>query len=314
MRAAICTKYGKPDVLQFREVDRPVPGDNEICIKVYATAVTASDIFIRSSNLPLRFKIPMRLFIGIQKPRRSIIGLVFSGKVHAIGKHVTRFKQGDKVYGLTGFHLGAYAEYLCLEDKDSKHGCIAHKPQNISHEEATMIAYGGLLSLQFLERGNIQPGDKVLIYGASGTSGTIAIQIAKSMGAEITAVCSTSNLSMVKELGADYVMDYTNEDSIPKKIKYDLIFDSVGKIKTSKLKVACKKALSPQGKYVSIDDGALALDSLRLDKLSNYVESGIIKPVIDRCYPFEELVEAHRYVEGGHKIGGVAITIKNDFE
>jgi NADPH:quinone reductase-like Zn-dependent oxidoreductase len=248
--------------------------------------------------------------IGILKPRKSIIGLVYSGEIESIGKNIKWFKPGDQVYGITGFTLGAYAEYVCLKEKDSKVGCISFKPANLSHEEATMIAYGGLLAFQYLEKGNIQQGQKVLIYGASGTSGTLAVQIAKHLGAEVTGVCSTANLEMVKNLGADYVIDYTKQDSVPEGVYYDFILDSVGKAKTSKLKKACKKVLSSNGKYVSIDNGNLKNSSHRLNKIKEYAEAGYIKPVLDRCYSLEEIVEAHRYVEKGHKKGGVAITVK----
>jgi NADPH:quinone reductase-like Zn-dependent oxidoreductase len=310
MKAVTCTKYGAPEVLKLIELKKPSPKDDEVCIAIHATAVTASDIFIRSSDLPLQFKIPMRLLLGIRKPRQSIIGLVFSGEIESIGKNIKRFKPGDVVYGLTGFGLGAYAEYKCMKERDSKNGCIALKPKNISHEEATVAAYGGLLACQYLEKGNIQKGQKVLIYGASGTSGTLAVQIAKHLGAEVTGVCSTSNLEMVKKLGADHVLDYTKQDYIPEGIYYDFMLDSVGKIKTSKLKIACKKALSPNGKYVSIDNGDLLLDSQRLNKICEYIESESIKPVLDKCYKLDEIVEAHRYVEKGHKKGGVSISVK----
>jgi len=309
MKAFICTKYGPPEVLQLREVEKPLPKDNEVLIKIYATAVTASDIFIRSSQLPIQFLIPMRLMLGLTKPRKSIIGLVLAGEIESIGKDVKRFRIGDQVYGLTGFGLGAYAEYKCMKETDSKHGCLAIKPANISYEEATVVIYGGLLAFQYMEKGNIQHGQKVLIYGASGTSGTTAIQLAKYLGAKVTGVCSTSNLEMVKSLGADVVIDYTKEDTLNPGVQYDFILDAVGKIKTSKLKEACKKALAPRGKYVSIDDGKLMLDSKRLTLIKELVEAGHIKPVVDRCYPFEELVDAHKYVGKGHKKGGVVIRV-----
>ena len=309
MKAFICTKYGPPEVLQLREVEKPLPKDNEVLIKIYATAVTASDIFIRSSQLPIQFLIPMRLMLGLTKPRKSIIGLVLAGEIESIGKNVKRFRIGDQVYGLTGFGLGAYAEYKCMKETDSTHGCLAIKPANISYEEATVVIYGGLLAFQYMEKGNIQRGQKVLIYGASGTSGTTAIQLAKYLGAKVTGVCSTTNLEMVKSLGADDVIDYTKENTINPGLQYDFILDAVGKIKTSKLKDACKKALAPGGKYVSIDDGSLKLDSKRLALIKELVEAGHIKPVIDRCYPFEELVDAHKYVGKGHKKGGVVIRV-----
>jgi NADPH:quinone reductase-like Zn-dependent oxidoreductase len=248
MKAAICTKYGAPEVLKLMEVEKPTPKDNEVCIKIYAAGVTASDIFIRSSNIPLRTRIPMRIMVGIIKPRRPILGLVLAGKVDSVGKNIKRFKPGDNVYGMTGFKFGAYAEYVCLKETDSIAGSIALKPDNISYEEATVATYGGLLAFQFLVNGNIQKGDQVLVYGASGTSGTLAVQMAKHLGAEVTGVCSTSNLEMVKNLGADYVMDYTKQDSLPEGTKYDFVLDAVGKIKTSKLKEACKNALTLNGK------------------------------------------------------------------
>jgi NADPH:quinone reductase-like Zn-dependent oxidoreductase len=309
MKAIICSKYGPPEVLQIKEVEKPTPKDDEVLIKIYATAVTASDIFIRSSRLPIQFLIPMRLMLGLTKPRKSIIGLVLAGEIESMGKNVKRFGIGDQVYGLTGFGLGAYAEYKCMKETDSTHGCLAIKPTNISYEEATVAIYGGLLAFQYMEKGNIQSGQKVLIYGASGTTGTIAIQLARYLGAQVTAVCSTTNLEFVKSLGADVVIDYTKEKTLNPEEKYNFILDAVGKIKTSKLKDACKKSLAPGGKYVSIDDGSLKLDSKRLALIKELVEAGHIKPVIDRCYPFEEIVEAHRYVGMGHKKGGVAIKV-----
>ena len=309
MKAVICTKYGPPEVLQLREVEKPTPKDDEVLVKIYATAVTASDIFIRSSQIPIRFRIPMRLMIGLTKPRKSIIGLVLAGEIESIGRDVKRFRTGDQVYGLTGFGLGAYAEYKCMKETDSTHGCLAMKPIDISYEEATAAAYGGLLAFQYVEKGNIQRGQKVLIYGASGTSGTMAVQLANYLGAEVTGVCSSTNLELVKSLGAEAVIDYTKVDTLDPGVQYDFILDAVGKIRTSKLKVACKKALAPKGKYVSIDDGSLILDSKRLASIKELVEAGHIKPIIDKCFRLEEIVEAHRYVGKGHKTGGVAVSV-----
>lgn len=309
MKAYHCTKYGAPEVLKLIETKKPVPKDDEVLIKIHATAVTASDIFIRSSNIPLKVRIPMRLMIGITKPRKSIIGLVLSGEIEQIGSRIKRFKVGDEVYGLTGFGLGCYAKYKCMKEKDSMHGCLAIKPSAISHEEATAAAYGGLLAFQYMERGNIQKGQKVLIYGASGTTGTMAIQFAKYLGAEVTAVCSTGNIELVKSLGADEAIDYTRVDSFDSNRAFDFIFDAVGKSKTSKLKESSRKTLVKGGKYVSIDDGKLILDSNRLNKIKEIVESGAIKPFVEKVYLFDELIEAHRYVEKGHKRGGVAIKL-----
>ncbi len=310
MKAVICPKYGPPEILQIKDVEKPSPKKNEVLIKIHASAVTASDIFIRSSQLPIQYMIPMRLMLGITKPRKSIIGLVLAGEIEAIGSEIKRFKVGDQVYGLTGFGLGAYAEYTCMKETDSTYGCLALKPANISYEEATVAAYGGLLAFQYIDKGNIRAGQNVLIYGASGTSGTTAIQYAKYLGAKVTAVCSTANLELVKSLGADTLIDYTKEDTLSPGTTFDFILDAVGRKKTSALKKACKSALAQGGLYVSIDDGNLLLESERLETIKQLVEAGHIKTIIDKCYPLEEIVEAHRYVGLGHKKGGVAISIQ----
>jgi len=309
MRAIVCPRYGGPDVLELREVEQPSPKDDEVCIRIMATAVTASDIFIRGSDIPLRFRIPMRLMIGITRPRKPIIGLVLAGEIASVGRTTTRFKPGDQVYGLTGFGLGAYAEYKCMKETDSKHGCLALKPVNLTFEESTVAAYGGLLALQFMERGDIQRGQRVLVYGASGTSGTTAAQYAKHLGAAVTGVCSTANLELVESLGADSVIDYTKVDALEPGDQYDFVLDAVGKAKTSRLKESCRASVSGKHRYVSIDDGALLLDSGRLAAMKELVEAGQITPVVDRCYPLEEMAEAHRYVGKGHKRGGVAVTV-----
>jgi NADPH:quinone reductase-like Zn-dependent oxidoreductase len=271
--------------------------------------VTASDIFIRSSDVPMRLRIPMRLMLGVTRPRKPVIGLVLSGEVASLGRDVERFAPGDQVYGLTGFSLGAYAEYKCMKATDSKRGCLALKPVNLTHEEATVAAYGGLLALQFMDRGSIRPGQRVLVYGASSTSGTTAVQYAKHLGAEVTGVCSTANLELVTSLGADHVIDYTQVDALEPGDRYDFVLDAVGKAKTSRLKDSCRVSVSGRGRYVSIDDGNLLLESARLAKIRELVEAGRIRPVVDRCYPLEQIVEAHRYVGSGHKRGGVAITV-----
>ena len=309
MKAIICKKYGPPEVLQIEQCNKPIPGKDEVLIKIYATSVTNSDIFIRSSNVPLLMMIPMRLMIGIKKPRNSIIGEVFSGEIEFAGSEIKRFKAGDRVYGLTGFSLGAYADYKCMKEIDSKRGCLALMPKNLSFEEATSAAYGGLLAFQFMEKKDLTRGKKVLVYGASGTSGTMAIQYAKHLGADVTGVCGPLNIEFVRSLGADKVLDYTKSESLQNMEKYDLVIDAVGKKKTSELKKACAHAMTAKGKYVSIDDGALLLQSDRLNRITELVESGIIKPVNDRVYPFDQIIEAHRYVEMGHKKGNVAITV-----
>ena len=309
MKAILCTRYGPPEVLQIGQCQKPVPRNDEVLIKIFAASVTNSDIFIRSSNVPLMMRIPMRLMLGIRRPRNPIIGEVFSGEIESAGPEIKRFKVGDRVYGLTGYSLGAYADYKCMKESDSKKGCLAVMPRNISFEEGTAAAYGGLLAFQYLEKGNVARGQEVLVYGASGTSGTIAVQYAKHLGAEVTAVCGPSNMEFVKSLGADKVLDYTKSESIARLERYDLIIDTVGKRRTSELRRACASALAPNGRFVSIDDGALLLRSERLDRIRELIESGKIKPVNDRVYPFEQMAEAHRYVELGHKRGNVAVTV-----
>jgi NADPH:quinone reductase-like Zn-dependent oxidoreductase len=309
MKAVVCAGYGPPEVLQLRDVGKPVSGDDEVLVRIRASAVTASDIFVRGSQLPWRYRIPMRVMIGLTKPRRGIIGLVLAGEIESAGKNAKRFKIGDQVYGLTGLGLGAYAEYTCMRDADSRHGCLARKPAGISFEAATVAAYGGLLALQYLDKGSLRRGQRVLIYGASGTCGTTAVRIAKHRGAHVTGVCSTANLELVTSLGSDSVIDYTKQNSPGPGVSFDVILDAVGRMKTSRLKHACRKALSPAGRYVSIDDGALKLDSGRLAELTDLIEAGHVRPVIDRIYPLEKIAEAHTYVGGGHKKGGVAITI-----
>lgn len=309
MKAAICTKYGPPEVLRIVERDVPVPKDDEVLIKVFAASVTNSDIFIRGSNIPLRFRIPMRIMIGITRPRNDILGEVLSGEIVRVGSRIRRFHVGDQVFGLTGFSLGAYAEFKCMKETDSKRGCIALKPRNISYEDATSAAYGGLLALQFLEKAQIQPGQKVLIYGASGTSGTIAVQYAKHLGAVVTGVCSSEKVDFVRSLGADKTLDYTSNDSVSRLEMYDFALDAVGKARTSDLKQACMARMPDEHRFFSIDDSALTCSSERLDRVRELVEAGIVKPITDRCFPLDQIVDAHKYVELGHKRGNVAITI-----
>jgi NADPH:quinone reductase-like Zn-dependent oxidoreductase len=309
MKAVICPKYGPADVLKIVEYQKPDPKEDQVLIKIYATSVTNSDLFIRSSKVNPALIIPMRLMIGILKPKKEIIGEVFAGEIEKIGTQIKRFKIGDKVYGLTGMSLGSYADYKCMKETDSKNGCISIMPKNISYEEATSAAYGGLLALQSLEKGLLGKRENVLVYGASGTTGTMAIQIINKMGITVTGICSNKNIDFVKSLGANKVIDYMDEKSISLLEKYDLILDAVGKNKTSKMKKYCMKSLSDDGMYVSIDDDALLLDSKRLNRITEMIEMKNIKPINDIIFEIKDIVEAHKYVEGGHKRGNVAIRV-----
>lgn len=313
MKAIIWTAYGSPDVLQLKEVEKPAPKNNEVLIKIATTAVTASDCIIRSFKFRrwppkrLLFSALAGLMFGISKPRKPILGLVLSGKIEAVGQTVKKFQPGDSVYGVTGLRGGAYAEYTGLP----QNAVLTLKPANLNDEQAAAVPYGGLIASHYLRKGNLRSGQKVLIYGASGAIGTAAVQLAKHFGADVTGVCSSTNLDLVKSLGADAVIDYTKEDFTQSGIHYDLILDAVGQRKSRERasKALCQKALTPNGLYVSVDDGIPKMQLDDLIVLKELAEAGQLKPVIDRCYPLEQMVEAHRYVDLGHKKGNVVITV-----
>jgi NADPH:quinone reductase-like Zn-dependent oxidoreductase len=314
MKAIICTKYGPPQVLKVKEIPKPTPKDKEVCIKNIATAVTGSDVLIRGANMPFFLGLMFRMVIGFKKPRNPVLGLVFAGEIESVGKDVKRFKKADQVYGFTGLSFGAYSEYLCISEDESKRGCLAIKPVNMSYKEAAAIAYGGVLAPYFLEKGNIQKGQHVLIYGASGALGTTSVQLVKNLGAKVTGICSTKNIELVKSLGADVVIDYTKENFTDSREQYDFILDAVpnGKIDRKKLKAKCKKVLSSNGKYISIDDGSPKLKSEYLVQLNELFEMGKFKAVIDKTYTLEQMVEAHEYVDTARKKGNVVITIEHN--
>jgi NADPH:quinone reductase-like Zn-dependent oxidoreductase len=323
MKAIVWTKYGPPEVLQLKEVEKPSPKDNEVLIRIEATTVTAGDCELRSFKLPILFWIILRLYMGLRKPRRTrILGMELAGEIEAVGKDVKHFSKGDQVFAASGFRFGAYAEYLCLPST----AVMALKPATMTYEEAAAVPVGGLEALYFLRKGNIQSGQKVLINGAGGSIGSFAVQLAKSFAAEVTGVDSTAKLDMLRSIGADHVIDYTQEDFTQNGQTYDVIFDVVGKSPFSR----SIKSLKPNGRYLLANAGLLQMVRGRwisrvsrkkvmlgastnktedLVFLKALIEAGTIKSVIDRRYPLEQIVEAHRYVDTGQKMGNVVITV-----
>jgi NADPH:quinone reductase-like Zn-dependent oxidoreductase len=330
VKAIVCTKWGSPDVLKLKEVEKPTPKDNEVLIKIHAATVTAGDCELRSLKFPPALKLLARLGFGFRGPRKKILGQEFSGKIVEVGKDVKRFKKGDSVFAHTGFGMGAYAEYICLpEEHKGMSGIMAIKPANMSYEEAACVPLGGFESLHYLRTANIQSGQKLLIRGAGGSIGTIGVQLAKHYGTEVTAVDSTKKLDMLWSIGADHVIDYTKEDFTKSGKTYDVIFDVIGKgpfsdsIKSLKDQGILLTANSMKSRIVRepgkskekskrIIGGNVSFKPEDLNFLKELIEAGKLKSIIDRRFPLEQTAEAHRYVEKGGKKGNVVITVEHN--
>ena len=296
MKAVVYEKYGSPDVLEIRNISKPIPRDNEVLIKIHATSVTAGDWRLRKADPFLA-----RLFNGLFRPKRvNILGFEVAGIIEETGKNVKTFKNGDPVFAFCGLRFGGYAEYTCLPENE----LIAIKPANITFEEAATVPVGGLTALRFLKQSGIKKGDQVLIYGASGSVGTFAVQIAKAMGADVTGVCSTANITMVSQLGAHAVIDYTKEDFTKSGNRYDIVLDAVGKTTKSR----CKQVLKPGGRYVTVT-GRPKQNKDDMMVLKELIESGKLVSVIDRTYTLDQIREAHAYVESFRKKGNVAVSV-----
>ncbi|MBN8590766.1 MAG: NAD(P)-dependent alcohol dehydrogenase [Anaerolineae bacterium] len=304
MKAVVYTQYGPPEVLHLTDLPKPIPKDNEVLIKVYATTAHVGDTRMRSFSVPREMWLFARLYLGVFKPRRKVLGMELAGEVEAVGKDVTRFKPGDPVFASTSsVNFGGYAEYKCMPED----GMLLIKPDNLTYEEAAAAPTGAFTALRCLRKANIQPGQKVLIYGASGSVGTYAVQLAKQhFGANVTGVCSSTHLELVKSLGANAVVDYTHEDFTERGETYDVIFDAVGKLSPAK----GQQALKPTGIYLNVMADSGRGESIEeLLAVKKLIVEGKLRPVIDRCYPLEQIVEAHRYVDQGHKKGHVVIRV-----
>ena len=300
MKAIVVTGSGPPEVLELRDVEKPIPRDNEMLVRVHASTVTIGDAILR--KMPRFLMVPFMTLMGFKL--KKIAGHELAGVVEAVGRDIRSFRKGDHVFGTTtGLKCGANAEYVCIPEKGGR-GMVARKPANVSFGEAAAIPIGGLTALQILRLGNVRKGDRVLIYGASGSVGTYAVQLAKHYGAHVTGVCSSANLDLVRSIGAEEVIDYTKEDFRKNGATYDVVFDTVRKLKKS----GCKKSLGKDGVFIS--SFSLTRESNEdLIHLKELVEAGKVRPVIDRTYPLDEVVEAHRYVDMGHKKGNVVITV-----
>jgi NADPH:quinone reductase-like Zn-dependent oxidoreductase len=302
----VYTEYGPPEVLRLKEVPKPTPKDNEILVRVHATTVNAATLWARKGSHPDSkfFTFVVRLVFGLRKPKKQILGYEVSGEVEKVGKDVTLFQKGDQVFGsTTGLKYGAYAEYVCLP-QEWKQGVVAKKPQNLTHAEAAAVPGAGMASLHILRKANIQEGQKVLVYGASGSMGTYAVQLAKHLGAEVSGVCSGANLEMVRSIGAEHVIDYTKEDFTKSGEVYDVVYDAVSKISRSRSKAALRK----NGTYLTSRSPTTETTE-KLLYLRELIEAERIRPVIDGTYPLEKTADAHRYVDKGHKKGNVVITL-----
>ncbi len=305
MKAAVCTLYGPPEVLRLEERATPVPRGNEVRIRILATAVASSDCYVRGLKLSPAYRLMARLALGWTAPRQPVLGMVLSGEVDAVGPRAGSFAVGQPVFGFNPKRFGTYAQFVCWPDD----GLLAIRPANLTDVEAAAIPYGGLLALAYLRKAGVRAGQRMLVYGASGAVGTSAVQLARHLGARVTGVCSTSNVDLVASLGATTVIDYTAEDFTAREERYDLVLDTVGKRKSAAALRRCRQVLAPGGACVSVDDGTPKLRREDLVLLGELATKGEIRPVIDRTYLLDDLVDAHRYVDGGHKRGNVVITV-----
>jgi NADPH:quinone reductase-like Zn-dependent oxidoreductase len=305
MRAIVCTRYGPPEVLQI--VDRPVPTppSGDVRIRIRATAVTSSDTYVRGLRLSRAYRLMARLALGWSAPRQPVLGMVLSGEVDCAGDGVTAFEPGDRVFGFDRHRFGTYAQYVCWP----ANGLLAIRPPGLTDAAAAAIVYGGLLALSFLRKAGVGPGQEVLVFGASGAVGTSATQLARHLGARVTGVCGPSNVELVRSLGAARVVDYTQQDFSAGPERYDVVLDAVGKRKSAAALKHCVQVLAPGGRCVSVDDGTPKLLREDLVLLGQLAQAGEIRPVIDRRFALDDIVEAHRYVDRGHKRGNVVITV-----